>query len=54
MRENSEERRAKIAQWNREKEQADTGNNDVNHDVTDNHANGFQDNGEDYYDHPQQ
>ncbi|KMT06354.1 hypothetical protein BVRB_7g160360 [Beta vulgaris subsp. vulgaris] len=54
VRENSEERRAKIAQWNREKEQADTGNNDVNHDVTDNHANGFQDNGEDYYDHPQQ
>ncbi|KAK9755493.1 hypothetical protein RND81_01G029400 [Saponaria officinalis] len=29
VRENSEERRAKIALWNREKEQADTGNNNA-------------------------
>ncbi|XP_074304421.1 splicing factor U2af small subunit B-like [Silene latifolia] len=31
VRENSEERRAKIAQWNREKEQADTGNHNAEH-----------------------
>ncbi|KAL2933550.1 Splicing factor U2af small subunit B [Bienertia sinuspersici] len=50
VRENSEERRAKIAQWNRERE---TGNHGVSHDEDDNN-NGGVDNGQDYYDHPQQ
>lgn len=54
VRENSEERRAKIEQWNRERDQGDTGNNDVSHDANEKHANGFVDDGEDYYDHPQQ
>lgn len=53
-RENSEERRAKIEQWNRERDQPDTVNNDdVSRDANDNHANGV-DNGDDYYDNPQQ
>ncbi|CAO2839405.1 unnamed protein product [Amaranthus hypochondriacus] len=54
VRENSEERRAKIEQWNREREKAETGNNDVSHDVIDNHANDLADNGEDYNGHPNQ
>ncbi|XP_021743306.1 splicing factor U2af small subunit B-like [Chenopodium quinoa] len=54
VRENSEERRAKIEQWNRERDQTDNGNNDVSHDANDNHANGSVENGEDYYDRPQQ
>ena len=54
VRENSEERRAKIEQWNREREKAETGNNDVSHDVIDNHAKDLADNGEDYFGHPNQ
>ncbi|XP_057548289.1 splicing factor U2af small subunit B-like [Amaranthus tricolor] len=54
VRENSEERRAKIEQWNREREQGETGNNDVSHDADDNPRNGSVVDEENYYGHPNQ
>lgn len=54
VRDHSAERRAMIEQWNREKEQAEAGNNDANHNTNNDIANDFKGNGEDYYDQPQQ
>lgn len=54
VRDHSAERRAMIEQWNREKEQAEAGNNYANHNTNNDIANDFKGNGEDYYDQPQQ
>ncbi|KAK9723872.1 hypothetical protein RND81_05G031300 [Saponaria officinalis] len=54
VRENSEERRAMIAQWNREKDQAETGNVNANHVNSDKKAIGGEDNRDDYYSQRQQ
>ncbi|XP_077241212.1 splicing factor U2af small subunit B-like [Tasmannia lanceolata] len=48
VREGSAERRAKIEQWNREKEQAESGSRNNNPD-----SNGYTQNGEQYYDQQQ-
>ncbi|KAL9227945.1 hypothetical protein vseg_003576 [Gypsophila vaccaria] len=49
VRENSEERRAMIAQWNKEKEHTDAGNIDANDIDGDKKETGGGENGDDYY-----
>ncbi|GAB4856499.1 hypothetical protein Ancab_014414 [Ancistrocladus abbreviatus] len=53
VRESSAERRAKIEQWNREKEQAESGKNDGGLDDNDSNVNNFVQNGAEYDDYPQ-
>ncbi|CAL9026576.1 unnamed protein product [Prunus brigantina] len=57
-RESSAERRAKIEQWNREREQVDSGskydNNNNNNNNNDDEWNGYAENSDQYYEDPQQ
>ncbi|GAB4833483.1 hypothetical protein Ancab_031726 [Ancistrocladus abbreviatus] len=53
VRESSAERRAKIEQWNREKEQEETGKNDNGLDNNESNVNDFTQNGTNYNDYPQ-
>ncbi|KAF5187417.1 Splicing factor u2af subunit-like protein [Thalictrum thalictroides] len=53
-REGSAERRAKIEQWNREKEQAESGNKNNNTSNGDYDNDGYAQNEEQYYDHQEQ
>jgi len=54
VRESSAERRAKIEQWNREKEQTEAGGADANPNTNNDVPNDYEGNGEEYYNHPQQ
>ncbi|GMH09901.1 hypothetical protein Nepgr_011742 [Nepenthes gracilis] len=54
VRESSAERRAKIEQWNREREQAESGNNDTSQFNDENNESNFVQNGGKYDDYPQQ
>ncbi|XP_010243574.1 PREDICTED: splicing factor U2af small subunit B-like [Nelumbo nucifera] len=55
VREGSAERRAKIEQWNREREQAEAGNKDnIESAPNNNESNGYDENGGEYYNEQQQ
>ena len=54
MRESSVERRAKIEQWNREKEHLEAGGTVANHNTSIDVQNDYEGNREDYYGHTQQ